>query len=52
LTRNTIDVSVAAGAVSSPIWLEYVNEYGGAILIVLGITISIMRIISWFREQG
>ena len=51
MTKNPVDVAIVASAFSSPIWLEYFNVWGGSALILLGIVVSVMRIINWFQER-
>ena len=50
MIQRTVDPVLAAGAVSSPWWLAYLNDVGNVIAVVLGVVLLLIRIAISIRE--
>lgn len=49
-TKLIVDSAIASGAIATPIWLIYLNEYAQAIMLIGGVILVTIRIILAFRE--
>ena len=48
--RTAIDGTVAAGAVTSPLWLQAVQTYTGLFMLLGGAALLILRLLITWRE--
>ena len=49
--RQLIDAGLGGGALSSPVWLQWVEGYAGAFLAVGGSVILVGRLV-WYANLG
>lgn len=54
--KTLTDAVLAGGALTSPIWLEYISLYGQALTMVLGLALLVitigLRIREWRKKDG
>lgn len=48
--RNTIDAALGTGAVTSPIWLQYIQDGLGLFMLIGGAVLLLLRLMIAWRE--